>query len=368
MVAVEIRQSQNVEFIENRVRNAGKVFVAYGSSNLAIINNSLSNDEYVDGSELQIAGGCKDILIANNTIWNLHDSIEIYDHENITVIGNHITTNVLGFYIKPANKTAQTNVRILNNTQIGGSISAQYTHGLVIENNTFIKTDPIHLINSSDASFKNNQMINSSINNLNTINTTIDGNDIFIVPGFTWLYNTNSSTIMGSNTIHYLEFNNPVITNVQIIPTNPFDNETITIRADITDETTLHYVRFHYKINDRSWQFLDMAYLSGDTYEISIGPYGNTTNIVFYVSAKDSSYYENIGVNDNSSNFYNIQVFVFDQEPEPTPTPTPTPSPTPTPTPTPYPTVESGLVLVITTVFLITTVAILNFLRKRKKR
>ena len=366
LVAVEIRQSQNVEFIENRVRNAGKVFVAYGSSNLAIINNSLSNDDYVSGSELQIAGGCKDIVIANNTILNLHDSIEIYDHENITVIGNHITTNVLGFYIKPANKTAPTDVRILNNTQIGGSISAQYTHGLVIENNTFIKTDPIHLINSSDVSFKNNQMINSSINNLNTINTTIDGNEIYIVPSFTWLYNTNSSTIMGTNTIHYFEHNNPEITNVQINPANPLDNETINIRVDVTDESIIQNVQFHYKINESSWDALTMIYFSGDTYEITIGPYGNTTNITFYISALDSSYYENVGVNNNNTNYYKIQILVF-VEPEPTPTPTPTLTPTPTPSTTPSSTAEGGLTFLVSIVFLISILSLVIFLNRKKQ-
>ena len=247
LVAVEFRDSQNIEFVENTVRNAGKVFVAYGCRNLAVKNNSLANEEYVC-SELQIAGGCKDVLIANNTMWNLHDSIEIYDHENITIIGNHITTDVLGFYVKPANKTAPTEVYILNNTQIGGSISAQYTRGLVIDSNTFIRTDPIHLINSSDAFVTNNRMINSSISNLNTVNTTIDGNEVFIEPGFTWLHNDNSTTTMGTNTIHYIEHNNPEITDVQITPKNPLDNETINIRADITDETAIQYVRFHYRI------------------------------------------------------------------------------------------------------------------------
>lgn len=337
LVAVEFRESYNIEFVGNKVRNAGKVFVAYGCSNLAVKNNSLVNEEYVSGSELQILGGCKDVLIANNTIRNLHDSIEIYDHENITVIGNHITTDVLGFYVKPANRTAPTEVYILNNTQIGGSISAQYTRGLVIDDNTFIGTDPIHLINGSDAFFTNNRMINSSINNWNTINTTIDGNEVFMEPGFTWLRNENSSTIMGTNTIRYLELNNPEITNVQINPANPLDNETINIRADITDETAIRYVRFHSRIDGSSWDTLEMMFISGDTYEVTIGPYGNTTDISFHISSKDTSYYENIGVNDNSSNFYNIQILVFEQEPEPEPTPTPTPTPEPSPSPEPTP-------------------------------
>jgi len=337
LVAVEFRESRNIEFVENTVRNAGKVFVAYGCSNLAVINNSLANEEYVN-SELQVAGGCKDVLIANNTMWNLHDSIEIYDHENITIIGNHITTDVLGFYIKPENKTAPTEVYILNNTQIGGSVSAQYTHGLVIDDNTFIRTDPIHLINSSDAIVTNNRMINSSISNWNTINTTIDGNEIFIEPGFWWIRNDNSSTIMGTNTIHYLENNNPEIMNVQITPKNPLDNETIFVRADITDETAIQYVQFHFRINSSSWDTLEMRLVSGDTYEVTIGPYGNTTDILFYISAKDTSYYGNIGVNDNNNNFYITQILVF--EPEPTPTPTPIPTPSPEPSPSPEPTHE----------------------------
>ena len=60
-----------------------------------------------------------------------------------------------------------------------------------------------------------------------------------------------------------------------------------------------------------------MMSISGDTHEVTMGPYGNTTDISFYISAKDTSYHENIGLNDNSGNFYKIQIFVFKQEPEP---------------------------------------------------
>lgn len=369
LVAVEFRDSQNIEFVENTVRNAGKVFVAYGCSNVAVKNNSLANEEYVC-SELQIANGCKDVLIANNTMWNLHDSIEIYDHKNITIIGNHITTDVLGFYIKPANKTAPTEVYILNNTQIGGSISAQYTHGLIIDDNTFIRTDPIHLINSSDAFVTNNRMINSSISNLNTVNTTIDGNEVFIEPRFSWLRNDNSSTLMGINTIHYLEYNNPEITNVRIYPKDPLDNETINIRAVITDETAIQYVGFHFRINGSSWDTLEMMYLSGDTYEVNIGPYGNSTDISFYISAKDTSYYENIGVNDNGSKFYKIQILVLKQESEPEPTPTPTlthvPSPAPEPTPEPKPRGIPGYPMESLLVGLIMLISVLWFRARAK--
>ena len=81
-----------------------------------------------------------------------------------------------------------------------------------------------------------------------------------------------------------------------------------------------------------------MRLVSGDTYEVTIGPYGNTTDILFYISAKDTSYYGNIGVNDNNNNFYITQILVF--EPEPTPTPTPIPTPSPEPSPSPEPTHE----------------------------
>jgi len=330
LVAVEFRAAHNIQFAENTVKNAGKVFVAYGCSNVVVRNNILANDEYVN-SELQIANGCKDVLIANNTVWNLHDSFEVYDHENITIIGNHITTDVLGFYIKPSNRTAPTTVYILNNTQIGGSVSAQYTHGLVIDGNKFIDTQPIHLKNSTDAFVTNNWLINSSIENWDTFNTTIDGNTVLIGPGFRWLGNDNSTTIMGTNTVHIVEHNSPEITNVQINPSNPLDDETIEIRADVMDETGVQYVRFHYKINEGPWDVSDMTPVSGDTYGITVGPYGNNTDIEFYVSAKDTSYDGNTRVEDNNGNFYRVQILV---EPVPVPTPTP-PEPTPDPAPEP---------------------------------
>jgi hypothetical protein len=72
-----------------------------------------------------------------------------------------------------------------------------------------------------------------------------------------------------------------------------------------------------------------MMHISGDTYELTIGPYENATEISFWVIAKDTSYDKNAGVNENDDNNYNIQVFV---EPKSAPEPPP-PKPEPTPEP-----------------------------------
>lgn len=314
LVAVDFFRSQDIVFADNEVRNAGKVFVANGCTDVVVRNNTMANDEYVN-SELQITGGSRNVLIAYNKVWNLHDSFEVYDHENITIIGNHVTTDVLGFYIKPSNRTAPTEVYILNNTQIGGSVSIQYTKGMVIDGNKFIDTVPIHLKNNTGTIFTNNQLSNSSLENWDTFNTTVDGNTVFMEPGFRWLGNDNSTIIMGENTVHVMERDAPVIANIKIEPSTPKDNESITIRADVSDDSGIHYVKLHSRIDLDNWNIREMTHVSGDRYETEIGPYANNTKISLYVSAMDASYLENIGVEDNFGKYYEFQVLVIDPKP-----------------------------------------------------
>jgi hypothetical protein len=322
LVAVDFFRSNDIVFSENDVRNAGKVFVANGCTNVVVKNNIMANDEYVN-SELQITGGSKNILIANNTVWNLHDSIEVYDHENITIVGNHITTDVLGFYIKPANTSAPTEVYIINNTQIGGSVSTQITRGLVISGNTFIDTIPIHIRNCTNTVFTNNVLRNSTILNADSVNTSIDGNTVFAEPGFEWLESWGDSmSIVGENTVYTVEDYVPEITRIEVSPVNPLDNESITIVAEVKDESGIKYVRLYYSVGDDSWDEMDMHYISGDFYEASIGPYINNTEVHFYVSAVDASINENLGVRDNNGDHYSIHILVFEPNQDSISTPT----------------------------------------------
>ena len=329
LTAVDFFRSNDIVFAENDVRNAGKVFVANGCTDVVVRDNVMANDEYVN-SELQITGGSKNVLISNNTMWNLHDSIEIYDHENITIVGNHVTTDVLGFYIKPSNTSAPTEVYILNNTQIGGSVSTQITNGLVIDGNTFIDTIPIHIRNGTNTVFTGNVLHNSTILNADSVNTTINKNTVFTEPEQEWLRNWGeSSTIMGSNLVHIVESDNPEITNIQLNPKNPLDNETITIKAEVKDDTGIQNVWLQYHVNQTSWETIEMQQVSGDIYEATIGPYHNATEIMFKISAKDTSYNQNIGENDNNEKYYKLQVYVGKPKPEPAPTPEPDLEPIP---------------------------------------
>jgi hypothetical protein len=331
LVAVDFFRSNDIVFADNDVRNAGKVFVSNGCTDVVVKNNIMANDEYVN-SELQITGGSKNVLIANNTVWNLHDSFEVYDHENITIVGNHVTTDVLGFYIKPSNTSAPTDVYIINNTQIGGSVSTQITDGLIIGGNTFIDTIPIHIRNCTNTVFTDNILRNSTILNADSVNTSIDGNTVFAEPGLEWLGSWgNSTSIMGENMVYIVEDDAPKITRIKANPENPFDNETITIVAEVTDETGVQYVRLYYRVDDGSWNEMDMQYISGDSYGASIGPYGNNTEVHFYVSAVDASVNENLGVKDNYGDYFSIHILVFEPKQESASTPTPEPSPEPEP-------------------------------------
>jgi hypothetical protein len=129
-----------------------------------------------------------------------------------------------------------------------------------------------------------------------------------------------------------VEDNPQEISNIQINPSSTRDNETISIKADVHEETGLQYVRLHYRVNSGTWETIEMTPFSRDNYEALIGPYGNTTTIQFYVSARDTSYAKNIGENNNSGKYYSIQVFVekpktesnpikIETSPEPTPEP-----------------------------------------------
>lgn len=326
--AVDFFRSNNTLFEGNEVRNAGKVFVANGAINVVCRDNILANDEYVN-SELQVTGGSRNVLIADNMIWNLHDSIEVYDHENITLIGNHITTDVLGFYIKPANTSAKTDVRILNNTQIGGSVSTQVTNGLVITGNMFIDTIPIHLRNNTNTIFTDNILENSTIRNDDSVNTTISGNMVFVEPTLEWLGTRRSSENVEMNTVYIVEDDPPAITQVQTTPITPTDSETITIKAMINDETGIQRANLVYMLNNGAWETTEMTKV-GPIYEASIGPFQNNTKVSFYISAIDSSYEENTGKNDNNEGYYSFTVFMPPTKPDPAPhDPTPEPSPEP---------------------------------------
>jgi hypothetical protein len=331
LAAVDFFHSNNIVFADNDVRNAGKVFVANGCTEVVVKNNIMANDEYVN-SELQITGGSKNVLIANNTVWNLHDSFEVYDHENITIVGNHVTTDVLGFYIKPSNTSAPTKVYLINNTQIGGSVSTQITDGLVISGNTFIDTIPIHLRNCTNTVFTDNILRNSTVLNADSVNTSIDGNTVFAEPGLKWLENWgNSTSIVGENMVYIMEDDAPKITRIEASPENPFDNETITIVAEVRDETGVQYVRLYYSVDDGSWDEMDMQYIAGDSYEASFGPFRNNTKVHFYVSAVDTSYNENLGVRDNYGDYYTIHILFFEPKQESAPISTSEASPEPNP-------------------------------------
>lgn len=185
------------------LRNGGKILTSSSSTNLWILNNTIYNDILVEGTELQIAGMSVNVTIENNTFFNLWDSVEIYSYSNITVKGNTIYSQITGFYVYPFDKTTYTDVKISNNTQIGGGAVMREVNGVIMENNTLIEAW-CSVENSTDFYFFNNTLLESAIGISNSNNISIISNTVYLdYIGQDWLFIDNSS---------YTESNNIIIT------------------------------------------------------------------------------------------------------------------------------------------------------------
>ncbi len=189
------------------LRNGGKILTSSSSTNLWILNNTFFNDVLVEGTELQIAGMSANVTIENNTFFNLWDSVEIYSYSNITAKGNIIYSQITGFFVHPFDKTTYTDVKIINNTQIGGGAVMREVNGVIMEDNTLIEAW-CSVENSTDFYFFNNTLLKSAIGITNSNNISILNNTIYLEHiGQDWLFIDNSSYIESYNTI----INVPVI-------------------------------------------------------------------------------------------------------------------------------------------------------------
>ena len=91
-------------------------------------------------------------------------------------------------------------------------------------------------------------------------------------------------------------------------PVFPESNETITIRALVTDASGIYSVTLHYSYNDGPWLTSSMSHASGDLYAIDIGPYNSGDQIKYFISALDDSPDHNEAIEDNSGSYYIINI------------------------------------------------------------
>jgi len=100
----------------------------------------------------------------------------------------------------------------------------------------------------------------------------------------------------------------PTISNVKYSPSSPTDSDTIVIMADVTDDSNVESVSFHFRVDGGLWAVMEMELYSGSTYRTEIGPFAEGSHVEFYISAIDGSYNANEAVNDNGGAYYALTI------------------------------------------------------------
>lgn len=116
-------------------------------------------------------------------------------------------------------------------------------------------------------------------------------------------------------TILNLEFVEPTIEQVQHIPTNPNESETISINCTITDDSDILSASLHYRVNNDDWIEQALIYNTNDIYIATIGPFIYDDFIDYYITAIDNSAYHNIAINNNSDLYYRFVIAAGDTTP-----------------------------------------------------
>ena len=127
-----------------------------------------------------------------------------------------------------------------------------------------------------------------------------------------WDYGDNSAildyTLLTTGTSDYVsDAEGPSITVFDPFPSTG-SSSGIILTAEATDISGTDSVHLHYKLNDNSWQTLDMIHDLVAYYGICVGPFQVGDNFTYYVTAYDSSIYNYMTTDNNSSSNYNFIV------------------------------------------------------------
>ncbi len=105
-----------------------------------------------------------------------------------------------------------------------------------------------------------------------------------------------------------IDYTDPAINDVVHYPFTPTYLDTVSINATVTDDSGIHNVTLHYKVNIGLWQTISMTLVSSDLYSVTIGSFVVGDTIEYFVSAIDNSSNHNEAINDNSGLFYSFTV------------------------------------------------------------
>ena len=79
----------------------------------------------------------------------------------------------------------------------------------------------------------------------------------------------------------------PIISDVQYSPTEPSENDPVTVSANITDNSQIIVARLIFSVNGVGLDSIDMNLTSGNTYEATVDPQENAAVVQFYIKAVD---------------------------------------------------------------------------------
>ena len=294
------------------------ILISYSGS--SIVDNNTCNNNSDDGIYLYFSGSS---TVTDNTCNDNNNGIHLYYSGSSTVTDNTCNNNSNnGIYIESSgSETLEKNT--CNNNWAGIVLADSdlcnitYNH-LQTNTNYGIR---IYSTCESTSIYSNNFIDNHQMGSY--CQAFDDGTDNYWYNTATSKGNYWSDWVSGSYSIDGsasavdlyplgapADIIPPLIVNIIYSPAIPTELDTISINATVTDDSGIYNVTLHYRINSGIWIVDSMTLMSGDIYNIIIGPFVVSDTIEYYVSAVDNSDDKNEAFNDNFGQYYSFTVAI----------------------------------------------------------
>jgi len=110
------------------------------------------------------------------------------------------------------------------------------------------------------------------------------------------------------------DYEGPLVENIEHIPANPEDDETVIINCTVTDKNDILSVTLWYRNNSGIWYDKPMTLDTGDNYIATIGPFDFDAYVEYYIIAVDNSTQQNEAIYDNGGANYYFTILSGDHE------------------------------------------------------
>ncbi len=318
----------------------GIMFETSGSS--TVVNNTCNNNGG-EGITLSSSGSS---TVANNTCNNNGGkSVYLYYSDSSTVANNTCSYNDYGIWLEDSNSSTVANNTCNNNyyhgiyldsadssTVANNTCNNNYYYGIWLEGSSFcVVTYNLLQENGEYGIYLHSYSDNTLIHHNNLVDNNLggtsqaydDGNsntwhDIETLEGNYWSdwSGTDSYAIDGAggaNDLYPLDeptfyLGSPVITEIIHSPSSPTELDTVIINAIVTNPHGVQSVTLHYRVISEIWIEVSMTLVSGDLYNVAIGPFAVSDTVEYYITAVDNSIHHNEATGDNSGLYYSFTI------------------------------------------------------------